>query len=137
MTTWYDLTIGRLLYKDKVMTNFNYLLGLAGGSTVLAITSSATPAIDTDQYNSVDITALAVTITSMTSGLSGTPSNMQKLIIRIKDDGTSRGITWGADYAAMGVALPSATTLSKVLTVGFLYDSAASTWGCVASAEEA
>jgi hypothetical protein len=100
-------------------------------------TSSATPTIDTDAVEHHSITALALAVTSMTSGLSGTPVNFQKLTIRFLDDGTGRAIAWGASYAAMGTALPTTTTASKVLTVGFIYDSVDSKWGCVASSEEA
>jgi len=99
--------------------------------------SSATPTINTDNVDAHSITAIATDITSMTTNLSGTPTNFQKLIIRIKDDGTARGITWGASFEAKGVALPTTTTISKVLTVGFIYDTVTSKWGCVASVEEA
>ena len=102
-----------------------------------SIASSATPSIDTDSYDCYSITALAADITSMTSGLSGTPVNFQKLIIRIKDNGTARAITWGDSFEAKGVALPTTTVLGKVLTVGFIYDTVTSKWGCVASAQEA
>lgn len=61
---------------------------------VTTITSSATPTINTDNCDAVTITALAAAITSMTTNLSGTPSNFDKLIIRIKDNGTARAITW-------------------------------------------
>lgn len=100
-------------------------------------TSSATPTINTDLYDAYSITALAAAITSMTTNLSGTPTNFQRLIIRIKDDGTARAITWGSSFEAKGVALPTTTVLSKVLTVGFIYDTVTSKWGCVASAQEA
>lgn len=98
--------------------------------------SSATPTINTDNVDAHSITALATDITSMTTNLSGTPTNFQKLTIRIKDDGTGRAITWGASFEAKGVALPTTTTASKVLTVGFIYDSVTSKWGCVASVSE-
>ncbi len=101
------------------------------------ITSSATPTINTDACDDVTITALATAITSMTTNLSGTPTNFQKLIVRIKDDGTARAITWGAAFAAKGTALPTTTVATKLLTVGFIYDTVAGTWGCVASAQEA
>lgn len=104
---------------------------------ITSISSSATPTVNTDNCDCVTITALAATITSMTTNLSGTPNNFDKLIYRIKDDGTPRGITWGASFAAMGVALPTTTVASKVLTVGFIWDSVAGVWGCVASAQEA
>lgn len=104
---------------------------------VTTITSHATPTINTDNCDAVTITAQAEAITSMTTNLSGTPTNFQKLMVRIKDNGTARAITWGASFEAKGVALPTTTVISKVLTVGFIYDSVTSKWGCVASAQEA
>lgn len=98
--------------------------------------SSATPTINTDNVDAHSITALAADITSMTSNLSGTPTNFQSLTIRFKDDGTARAITWGASFEAKGCALPVTTVISKVLTVGFLYDTVTSKWGCVASTQE-
>jgi len=73
----------------------------------------------------------------MTTNLSGTPTNFQKLTIRIKDNGTGRAITWGAKFVAKGVTLPTTTVATKLLTVGFIYDTVATTWGCVAVANEA
>lgn len=102
---------------------------------VTSITSNATPTVNTDNCDCVDITALAAAITSMTTNLSGTPTNFQSLIYRIKDNGTARAITWGASFAANGVALPTTTVISKLLTVGFIWNG--SVWGCVASAQEA
>lgn len=103
---------------------------------VTTITSNATPTINTDNCDAVTITALAADITSMTTNLSGTPSNFQKLIIRILDDGTARAITWGASFAAKGATLPTTTVVSKLLTVGFLYNSVTSKWDCVAAVQE-
>ena len=114
---------------------------------VRTITSSATPTINTDINNyseeddevgtkNVTITALAVAITSFTTNLSGTPHNFQKLIIRIKDNGTARAIAWGAKFEDAGVALPTTTVISKLLTVGFIYNTVTAKWGCVAVANE-
>lgn len=104
---------------------------------VTSETSSATPTINTDNSDVHKITALAADITSMTTNLSGTPTDQQKLIIHFKDDGTARAITWGASFEAKGVALPTTTTLSKVTRVGLIYDSVATKWGCVAVVTEA
>lgn len=103
---------------------------------VLSIASSATPTINTDNYDAVTITALATAITSMTTNLSGTPTDFQTLVIRIKDDGTGRSITWGSSFASRGATLPTTTVANKLLTVGFIYNAATSVWGCVASAQE-
>ena len=99
--------------------------------------SSATPTINTDNTDIHTITALAAAITSMTTNLSGTPVNGQKLIIRIKDDGTARAITWGASFASRGATLPTTTVLSKTMYVGLIYNLTATTWDCVAAVVEA
>ena len=103
---------------------------------VYSITTSPTPSINTDLYDAVSITALNSAITSMTSNLTGTPNNFDKLTIRIKDDGTSRLITWGAKFVAMGSSLPAGTTAGKILTAGFIYDTVLATWGCVSIAQQ-
>lgn len=105
-------------------------------SRVTTEASSATPTINTDNCDMHTITALAAAITSMTTNLSGTPTNGQKLIIRILDNGTARAITWGASFASRGATLPTTTVLSKYLYVGFIYNSAASKWDCVAVSQE-
>lgn len=104
---------------------------------VLAIASSATPAIDVDAYDRVNITALATAVTSMTSGLTGTPTPFQSLVMRIKDDGTTRAITWGASFVNRGATMPTATTAGKVHMVGFFWNSNTSTWDCHAATVEA
>lgn len=99
-----------------------------------SVASSATPSINTDIYDEYDITALAANITSMTTNLSGTPKNGQKLIIRIKDNGSTRTITWGSSFASSGVAtLPTATAASKTHTIGLVYNSTTSKWVCLAA----
>lgn len=101
------------------------------------VTSSATPTINTDNVDMFTITALAAAITSFTTNLSGTPTTGQALIIRIKDDGTARAITWGASFVTRGAALPTTTVLSKTHYVGFLWNEVASVWDCVSATVEA
>ena len=136
---------GATLETSTVGTTTNSVVTVDGTQTLTnkwvqprvgTTTSSATPTINTDNYDAYSITAQAAAITSFTTNLSGTPVNFQKLIIRIKDDGTARAITWGASFEARGVALPTTTVISKVLTVGFIYDTVTSKWGCVASSQE-
>jgi hypothetical protein len=104
---------------------------------ITTITSSATPTVNTDDCDMVTITALAAAITSMTSGLTGTPNNGEMLLYRIKDNGTARAITWGASFAAAGASLPTTTVLGKVLHVLFIWDSVAAKWFCLSTAQEA
>lgn len=123
-------------YVDAIASDTLTLTNKRITKRVTTITSHATPTVNTDNCDVVTITAQAEAITSMTTNLSGTPTNFQTLIFRILDDGTGRAITWGATFQAMGIDLPTTTTSSKVLTVGFLYDTVDSKWGCVAVAEE-
>ena len=106
-------------------------------SRVQSVTDAATVPPAGDTNDAVDITALAQAVTI--AAPTGTPVNFQKLIIRFKDNATARAITWNAVFVAGGVALPTTTTLSKILTVGFIYNTAnaLNKWQCVASSLEA
>lgn len=85
--------------------------------------SSATPTINTDNVDLHDITALATAMTSLTTNLTGTPVTGDPLIVRIKDNGTARALTFGASFESSGnVTLPTTTVISTLLTLGFLWD---------------
>ena len=104
-------------------------------SRIKTFTSDATPDIDSDDYDAVTITALAAAITDV--NVTGTPTNFQHLMFRIKDNGTEREIAWGSDFEASGVALPDTTVAGKTLLVGFIYDSVDSKWACEATSSRA
>jgi hypothetical protein len=93
--------------------------------------SSATPTPNADTDDEYTVTALAAGATF--GAPSGTPTNGQKLIIRVKDNGTIRALAWNGIYrAGTSVALPTTTTLSKTLYVGFIYNSTDSKWDLMA-----
>ena len=98
---------------------------------VQSVTSASTITPNADNDDMVDVTALAVNATI--AAPSGTPVNGQKLIIRIKDNGTSRTLTWNSAYVNAGGTLPTATTAGKVHHVGLIYNSNTSQWMCVAA----
>jgi hypothetical protein len=101
---------------------------------VLASTAnSATPTLNTDNYDMMVITGQSVAITSFSTNLTVTPVNGQKLIISITGTGAI-GITWGASFEASTVALPSTTVTTNRLDVGFIWNVATSKWRCVAQA---
>ena len=109
-----------------------YVITDAGAPRVLTITSSGTPAVDSNSYDGVDITALGEAITSMTSGLSGVHQNFQQLVYRIVDNGTARAITWGSAFIDSGVAsLPTTTVVGKTIEVGLVYNSTRTKWVCM------
>jgi hypothetical protein len=78
----------------------------------------ATPVVLRDSHDELHLTALAVAITSMTSGISGTPSPGQSILVRIKDTGTARAIAWGAKWRGIGVTLPTTTVAGKTMYIG-------------------
>jgi hypothetical protein len=73
----------------------------------------------------------------MSSGITGTPTQGQPWLIRFKDDGTARAITWGASYRAIGVTLPTTTVISKTMYVGGFYNSTDSVYDVTAVGTEA
>jgi hypothetical protein len=101
---------------------------------VLSATTATTLTINgdtTDQYI-VSALASAMTIASPT----GTPTEGQQLIIRIKDNGTAQTLTWNAIFRE-GATLPTTTTISKTTYVGCIYNSADSVWDVVAVTTQA
>jgi hypothetical protein len=96
--------------------------------------SSATPAINTDNYDIFKITALAADITSMTSSLTGTPVDGDILEVQITGTAT-RAIAWGASFVSTTVALPTTTSSTTTLTVILQYYTTSSygnnKWHCV------
>lgn len=105
--------------------------GIVLGTSVTGTTITPARTSNRTQY-SITEQAAAVAIAEPT----GTPLNGDTLVIRIEDDGTGRAITWDAIFEAKGVDLPSTTTASKMLYVGFVYNSTDSKWDCIASSEE-
>lgn len=93
----------------------------------------ATPTTNTDNVDVMNFTGLDTAITSMTTNLSGTPSDGDLLEFRFLDNGTARAITWGSSFAATTVALPTTTVISTCLRVGFEWRAASSKWECVAT----
>ena len=103
-----------------------------GNVNSVATATNLTPAVDTVEIE--DITALASDLTinaptaTLTDGL--------KLIIRILDNGTSRNLTWDSFYKEIGVTLPTATTINKLLYIGCIYNANSNTFDVVAVKEE-
>jgi hypothetical protein len=100
---------------------------------VTTVTSSATPTFNTDTTDLLTIVALATAITSLTSSMTGTPANGDKLLVRVKDDGTARAIAHGASFVSSGIATMLTTTvISKTHQELFVYDSVLAKWVCMA-----
>lgn len=63
---------------------------------------------------------------------SGTPVNGNRLVMRIRDNGTARTLAWDAIYRGVGAILPTTTTANKSMYVGFIYNDFLSKWDCLA-----
>ena len=120
--TWSDWRmVGDVEYPPRVKTD---------GSTVTLNIN----ALITDQFN-VTAQGSNLTIASPTN-----PTDGQKLTIRIKDNGTTRTLTWDPTtsvFRAIGTTLPLLTTANKTIYVGCIYNSDDTKWDVVAVSEEA
>ena len=88
--------------------------------------------IDSNNTDISEITAQAVALTiNAPTGLG------RRLVIRIKDDGTARSITFNSIFRGIGITLPTTTTASKTLYIGLIYNTADTKWDVIALKEEA
>lgn len=124
----FDGTTGKLI-KDGGKT-----IADLRAPAVQSVTSSATvtPTFSDDLVN---ITAQAAGLTLANPTGSAIPA--LGIVIRIKDNGTARAISYGTQYRALGVTLPTTTTISKTTYLGMIYNSADTKWDVVSVATEA
>ncbi len=95
-----------------------------------------TPAITTSYTIDASVTDLYVVAgqsSAVTFALpSGSPVQGQRLMIRLKDNGTPRAITWNGVFRGSGsLALPTTTTTSKTMYASFVYNSTDSKWDMI------
>lgn len=105
------------VYTDEVQTLTNKRITPRLNST----TSNATPALDA-AYDATVLTAQTAAITAFS--LSGSFTAEQRHMIRIKDNGSARAITWTSSViiAADGITLPTTTVVGKTHRIGCIYD---------------
>ena len=105
-----------------------------------AQTTTASPfAWNSDSYDQQSFSALANALTINADA--GTPTDGQRAVFRIKDNGTARALTWttgvSKGFRAVGATLPTTTVINKTVYVGCIYNIADSRWDAVAVAQEA
>jgi hypothetical protein len=103
-------------------------------------TTTASPwAWDSTSYDVQAFTALANALTINADA--GTPVDGQRTILRFKDSGSGRALTWTTGsskaFRAVGITLPTTTTANKTTYVGCIYNAADSRWDAVATVTEA
>jgi hypothetical protein len=122
--------------------NGGTLVGVSGTITtrVSSAASAASVTINPSSFDMYVFTALAVTLT-FNASTTGSPTNGTRMTFRIKDNGTARTLTWtttgSGSFRALGVTLPTTTTVSKVTYVGCIYNSDESFWDVVAVGTQA
>lgn len=124
----FDGVTGKLLKDaEKSITDLR-----APSIQTLASAGTVTPTFGNDL---VTITAQAAALTI--ANPTGTAIPGLGLVIRIKDNGTARAITWGSQYRGIGVALPTTTVATKTTYVAMIYNSTDTTWDVVAVGTQA
>jgi hypothetical protein len=106
--------------------------------SIASITTATTIIPTADSATQYQVTALATS--ALVDTPSGTPTDGQKLIIRIEDNGSLQGLTWttsAGGYRAVGITLPPATTAGKTFYAGCIYNSQDGFWDVVATAQQA
>lgn len=137
-TTLTNALAGKL---DKSGGTITGVLNVNGGipRRVGSVTSASTITPTGDASDQFNVTALAEAATI--AAPSGTPGTGQRLMLRIKDNGTSRALTWttsaGGYRALSSVTLPASTTAGKQTYVGCIYNAADGFWDVVAVVTQA
>lgn len=102
-----------------------------GVATVTSV-ATLTPTSAANQHN-ITNQAVALTIAAPT----GSFLDGQGLLIRIKDNGTARAITWNGVFRAVGITLPTTTVVSKVVYIGAKWNAAESVFDVIAVGQQA
>ena len=98
-----------------------------------ATATTLTPDVSVGDIYAYTALASALTINAPI----GTPTNGEKLIFRLLDNGTGRALTWNGTFTVIGVTLPTTTTASKTTYVGCIYNANNTRWDVIAVTTEA
>jgi len=130
--------IPRLGHRHRIVaspTDGEISLQLNNPGVFTQVTAGGTLSADAASRTLIILTAQDVDFIIDTP--TGNPTDGQKLLFRIKDNGTSRNITWSAIFEPIGVTLPTTTTASKTLYVGCIYNFDSGKWDAIAVTEQA
>jgi hypothetical protein len=97
------------------------------GTARITAASTASGSTITPTKQVYTVTALAANATIAVPSF--TAADGMSLLLRIKDNGTARTLTFNSGYTNVsGLATPTTTVISKLLTIGAVYNSATSKW---------
>ena len=119
--------------------------GYLRASGAALVTSGASPSIQTITSSST-VTPVAtndkIVVSAQAAAIlfdnpTGTEAEGQGFVIALKDNGTARAITWGANYRAMGAALPTTTVPGKWMYIPVIYNGTDDKWDVLAVSQQA
>lgn len=107
----------------------------AGGANVSSTTTMSTLTPDLTDHNVYALTGQSGTLNiANPTSTAYLPADGEKIIFRIKDNGSAQTINWtGGQYRGVVADLPSTTAGSgKITYMGFIWNAAESTWDMIA-----
>jgi hypothetical protein len=105
---------------------FSYNCGMT--KRVITTTDNSTATINVAITDVYELSAIAYATTISTSGVA---TNGQTLMIRLKDAGVAKALTWSG-FTAIGVTLPTTTVAGKWHYIGCVYNTVAGQWHALA-----
>ena len=124
------------LSREQTLTNKTMIASTNVVEEITTIASSSTPTPTGGSLRNL------FTVTALEEGAtfaapSGTPANGNRLVIRVRDNGTARSLAWNAIYRKMEFALPDTSVEDKTMYLGFIYNQTDTKWDMIAINEEA
>lgn len=111
------------------------IAGPTGRVPVVQSVASAATVTPTFADDLVKVTAQAAALAL--ANPTGTPVPGLGVVIRIKDNGVARAITYGTQYRAIAVALPTTTVVGKTTYLAMVYNSDDAKWDVIAAGTQA
>lgn len=113
-----------------------------GGKTIAelrvpAIQSVVSSATVTPTFSDDLVTITAQAAALLLANPTGTAIPGLGMVVRIKDNGTPRTITYDTQYRAIGITLPTTTVASKTTYLAMIYNSTDTRWDVLATGTEA
>ena len=109
--------------------------------TQRVVTSGTTSGTINPTGDTADLYIMSGLTATTTIGIpTGTPTDGQKLLLKITDNGTARTLAWivtAGGFRAIGTDLPLTTTATKLIYVGSVYNSTDGFWDVVAVSTQA
>ena len=119
---------GSNLTANEFDSNFTYLnTKLERSISTITTATALSPTTHTEYH----ITTLASDL--IINAPSGEFSDGQTILLKIKDNGTSKNLSWNSAWKPIGLTLPIRTNADTWLYVGAIYNSISTTWDVIAA----